>query len=379
VLAILQTLIGFDTTSRNSNLALIAWVEEFLAARGLAFTRVANAERDKANLYALIGPSVEGGVILSGHTDVVPVDGQAWDTAPFELTARGDRLYGRGTADMKSFLALVLGHIDAALQAKLKRPIILAFSYDEEIGCLGAPSMIADLAKHIPAPSAAIVGEPTMMKVLSGHKGVTSFIVDVEGLEAHSSAINQGISAIMAGLPLMNLIDQMGKEAAAKADPHSLFDPPHATMTIGVVEGGTAVNILARHLRFVWDLRCPPEDDPELYVRRFQALAEEIDHKIKMRAPEGGVTVTRRSNTTACAVVRDSTAETLARRLTGDNSVGVASYGAEAGLFQKAGFPVVLCGPGDIAQAHQPNEWIARDQIELGARFMERLIADLTH
>ena len=373
-LDILARLIAFDTTSRNSNLALIAWVEEFLRARGVASRRVANADGSKANLYTVVGPDVAGGVVLSGHTDVVPVDGQPWSSDPWVLSERGGKLYGRGTADMKSFIALALAHVDEALAAPLKRPMILAFSYDEEVGCLGAPSMIAEIAGDLPRPAAVIVGEPTLMKVVSAHKSVRSFIVEVTGREAHSSLPEQGVSAVMEAMKLMNIVVEMGKEA--KAISHAHFTP--ATMTIGRVEGGTAANIIARRCEFVWDLRCPETAQGDAIEARFRAAAEALDAEIKARAPEGGVAVTRRSKTPGLAIDPDSEAETLARALTGDNETRVVSYAAEAGLFQQAGLPAVICGPGSIEQAHQPDEWIERSQIEEGAAFMKRLVARLS-
>lgn len=377
-LDILARLIAFDTTSRNSNLALIEWVEEFLQARGVASKRVLNADGAKANLYAAIGPNVEGGVVLSGHTDVVPIDGQPWSSDPWVLTERGGKLYGRGTADMKSFLALSLSHIDAALAAPLKRPIMLAFSYDEEVGCLGAPSMIAEMADVLPKPAAVIVGEPTSMKVVSAHKSVRSFIVEVTGREAHSSLPDQGVSATMEALKLMNRIVEMGREARARADAQSLFAPAGATMTIGKIEGGTAANIIARRCSFVWDLRTPDMAEADAIEVRFRQAAEALDAEIKARAAEGGVLVTRRSSTAGLALQRESEAEALARALTGDNETRAVAYAAEAGLFQRAGMPAVLCGPGSIEQAHQPDEWIEISQIQEGVQFMQRLIARLS-
>lgn len=375
-LDILARLIAFDTTSRNSNLELIAWVEDFLRQRGIASRRVANADGTKANLYAVIGPDVAGGVVLSGHTDVVPVDGQPWTSDPWVLTERGGKLYGRGTADMKSFSALALAHVDAMLAAPLKRPAILALSYDEEIGCLGAPSMIAEIAAQTNKPSAVIVGEPTSMKVVSAHKGVRSFIVDVTGREAHSSLPDHGVSAVMEALKLMQLIAQMGEEARTAT--HAHFDPPGPTMTIGKVDGGTASNILARRCSFIWDLRMPEMTQGDVIEARFREAAEKLDAEIKSRAPEGGVVITRRTNTPGLAIERDSAAETLARALTGDNETRAVAYAAEAGLFQRAGIPTVICGPGSIEQAHQPDEWIEVSQIEEGALFMRRLIQQLS-
>lgn len=375
-LDILTRLIAFDTTSRNSNLELIAWVEEFLRQRGIASRRVANADGTKANLYASIGPDVAGGVVLSGHTDVVPVDDQPWSSDPWVLSERGGKLYGRGTADMKAFIALVLAHVDAARGAALKRPIVLAFSYDEEIGCLGAPALIAELAAQANKPSAVIVGEPTSMKVVSAHKGVRSFIVEVTGREGHSSLPDQGVSAVMEAVKLMSLVADMSEEARALTHPH--FKPPGPTMTIGKVDGGTASNILARRCSFIWDCRCPEMAQGDAIERRFRAVAAEVDASIKARAPEGGVTITRRSNTPGLTIERDSEAEVLARALTGDNETRAVAYAAEAGLFQRAGMPAIICGPGSIEQAHQPDEWIERTQIEEGAAFMRRLIARLS-
>jgi acetylornithine deacetylase len=378
-LAILARLIAFDTTSRNSNLALIEWVEDFLGARGVQARRVTSEDGRKANLFALIGPAAEGGVVLSGHTDVVPVDGQDWTSDPFTLTERDGRLYGRGAADMKSFLALALAHVDTALAAAMKRPLILAFSYDEEVGCLGAPALIRELTKALPRPAAAIIGEPTGMKVVSAHKGITAFQVTVEGKEAHSSQTDQGVSAIMEALKLMNAVVELAAEARANAAGSSLFSPPGATLTIGRVEGGTALNILARRCAFGFDLRSPGQAETEEIAQRFTQAAAALDAEIKRRAPEGGVRVEQRASPVPpLAPEPDSAAEMLARAITGDNGVTGAAYAAEAGLFQAAGVPAVLCGPGSIRQAHQPDEWIALEQIDAGAHFMRRLIAHLS-
>ncbi|MGE0044414.1 MAG: acetylornithine deacetylase [Hyphomonadaceae bacterium] len=375
-LSVLERLIAFDTTSRNSNLALIEWVEGYLRERGVASERVANADGKKANLFALIGPRVEGGVVLSGHTDVVPVDGQPWTSDPWVVTQRGTKLYGRGVADMKSFVALSLAHLDQMIAANLKRPVIFAFSYDEEVGCLGAPDLIARIGARAPAPAAVIVGEPTDMKVVSAHKGISSFKVSVEGREAHSSQIEQGVSAIMEAIPLMNLVAELGQEARLRGSDD--FSPPGATLTIGLIQGGTAVNILARRCEFFFDLRAPSSEEAEHIAARFLDAARQTDARLKARAPEAGVTVTRRSHTPPLEAAPESAAEALARALTGDNGVRTASYAAEAGLFQRAAMPAVLCGPGSILQAHQPDEWIELSQIEEGAAFMRRLITHLS-
>jgi len=308
----------------------------------------------------------------------VPVDGQPWTSDPWKITERDGKFYGRGVADMKTFLALALAHIDMACAARLQRPLMLAFSYDEEVGCLGAPSLIERIGERLPTPGAVIVGEPTQMKVVSGHKGIRAFVVEIGGHEAHSSLVDDGVSAVMEAVKLMQLVAEMGAEARAGADASSLFTPPGPTMTIGLVNGGTAANILARRCEFVWDLRCPDEAEADHYEARFRAAATALDAALKERSPDAFVRVTRRSATPPLVRTNDNAAETLSRALTGDNDTHVVSFAAEAGLFQRAGWPVVICGPGSIAQAHQPDEWIALDQIAQGATFMQKLIARLS-
>ncbi|MEQ8743041.1 acetylornithine deacetylase [Parasphingorhabdus sp.] len=369
---ILSRLIAFDTTSRNSNLALIAWVEDYLSGHGVASTRVGNADASKANLYASVGPEVEGGVILSGHSDVVPVDGQDWDSDPWTVTERNGLLHGRGTCDMKGFIALALAAVP--LFKNGAKPVHLAFSYDEEVGCLGAPAMIEEMAAKLPKPALAIIGEPTMMKVVTGHKGITVHEVEVLGHEAHSSLPHIGLSANMVAVELMHDLADLARTLWEQGDPDSPFVPPHATLTIGTMAGGTAANILARRAHFVFDLRCPPGVDPEAILAPFKAKVAALDGEMRGAFPEAGVTVTRLSNAPPMTPAGSEAAEAFVRRLTGDNSPsGVVSYAAEAGQFQQAGFATVICGPGSIEQAHQPNEYLAVEQFARGADFMERL------
>ncbi|MEH6789856.1 acetylornithine deacetylase [Parasphingorhabdus sp.] len=369
---ILDTLIAFDTTSRNSNLELIAWVEDYLAGQGINSTRVVSDDASKANLYATVGPNVAGGVILSGHSDVVPVDGQLWDSDPWTVTERNGLLHGRGTCDMKGFIALALAAVPSFKQGT--RPVHLAFSYDEEVGCLGAPAMIEAMTATLPAPALAIIGEPTMMKVITGHKGITVHAVEVLGHEAHSSLTHLGLSANMVAIELMHDLAELARGLWENADPASPFVPPHATLTIGTMEGGTAANILARRARFVFDLRCPPDVDPEAVLAPFKAKVAALDAEMKQAFPAAGVSITRLSNAPPMAPAGSQEAESFVRRLTGDNSpAGVVSYAAEAGQFQQAGFATVICGPGSIEQAHQPNEYLAVEQFARGADFMQRL------
>jgi acetylornithine deacetylase len=370
--------VAFDTTSRGSNLALIAYVEAELARLGVSGRRVPNESGSKANLFATIGPMAPGGIVLSGHTDVVPVDGQPWTSDPFTLTPRDGRLYGRGTCDMKGFLALALAAAPDLAKAPLARPVHLAFSYDEEVGCLGAPSMIAALARELPEPRAVIVGEPTNMEAVRGHKGISVYTVTATGHEAHSSLTHLGVSAVMAAARLMGRLADLSARLEREADPASPFLPKGATLTIGLVDGGTAVNILARECRFTFDLRCPPGLRPEAVLEDFFAAARALDAELKARAPEAGVRIERRSATPAFAPETDGEAEALARLLAGDNGPGrVVSYAAEAGQFQEAGFSTVICGPGSIDQAHQPDEYVELSQMQRGAQFMGRLIEQL--
>jgi acetylornithine deacetylase len=374
---ILATLIAFDTTSRNSNLELIAWVENFLGQHGVSSTRVVNADASKANLYATVGPNAEGGIILSGHSDVVPVDGQDWHSDPWTVTERAGLLHGRGTCDMKGFLALALAAVPLFKDGA--KPVHLAFSYDEEVGCLGAPAMIEAMAGKLPKPALAIIGEPTMMKVITGHKGITVHEVEVLGHEAHSSLTHLGLSANMVAVELMHDLAELARGLWENADAASPFVPPHATLTIGKMEGGTAANILARRAHFAFDLRCPPDVDPETILAPFKAKIAALDNEMKQAFPEAGVIITRLSNAPAMAPTGSQPAEAFVRRLTGDNSpAGVVSYAAEAGQFQQAGFATVICGPGSIEQAHQPNEYLAVEQFERGAAFMQRLAEALT-
>ena len=376
---ILAKLVAFDTTSRRSNLALIEWVERYLADLNVPTRRVPNAEGTKSNLMAMIGPAVEGGVVLSGHTDVVPVDGQPWSTDPWTLTERDGRLYGRGTCDMKGFLALALAAAPDLAQANLRKPVHLAFSYDEEVGCLGAPDMIAVIAREVPRPALVVVGEPTDMVAVRAHKGIASFKVTVTGREAHSSLTHLGVSANMMAIKLMAMLVGLSEKLEREADPNSPFTPKGATLTIGQVNGGTAVNILARECVFIFDLRTPAGMDPVAILSDFFAMTSALDAEIKAKAPEGGVKVERRSLTPAFAPEEDGVAEAFARKLAGDNGPArVVPYAAEAGQFQGAGFSTVICGPGSIDQAHQPDEYVEVSQMQRGAAFMRRLIEDLT-
>ncbi|HEY3797248.1 MAG TPA: acetylornithine deacetylase [Caulobacteraceae bacterium] len=376
-LPILQRLVAFDTTSNLSNLELIAWVEGYLGDLGIASRRVANASGTKANLLASIGPAAEDGVVLSGHTDVVPVTGQAWTSDPFTLTERNGRLYGRGSCDMKGFLALALAAAPDFQAGGLKRPVHLAFSYDEEIGCFGAPSLIETIVRELPRPALVVIGEPSSMEVVSAHKGIAVWRVTVTGHEAHSSQTHLGVSAIMVATRLMAALNDLAEKLERDADPASLTTPTGPTLTIGVVQGGTAGNILARSCLFQFDLRGPAELDRDAALASFWRLIERTDAELKARFPECGVEVRKLADVPALKA-EGGEAEAFVRRLAGDNGPARAvSFASEAGQFQGGGLPAILCGPGSIDQAHQPDEYLDLSQLERGAAFMERLVAAL--
>jgi len=374
-LSILETLVGFDTTSRLSNLTLVEWVEAYLAGHGVASRRAPNADGTKTNLMASVGPARPGGVVLSGHTDVVPVDGQPWSSDPFAVIERAGRLYGRGTCDMKGFLALALAVVPDLVAAGPKLPVHLAFSYDEEVGCLGAPDMIAVIAREFPRPALVVVGEPTSMEAVTGHKGIATYRIIVNGKEAHSSQPHLGVSAVMEAVPLLARLTALAAQLEREADPASMFTPKGATLTIGQVNGGTAPNILARECVFVFDLRYPAGLVPDQALAGvFQAVAA-LDAALKGRAPQAGARIERRSAAPPLAPEPGGPAEAFARRLAGDNGPSrVVAFAAEAGQFQEAGFSTVICGPGSIDQAHQPDEYVERSQMERGAAFMSRLV-----
>ncbi|WP_299190738.1 acetylornithine deacetylase [uncultured Litoreibacter sp.] len=377
--ALMDKLVSFPTVSNVSNLDLIDWVEEYLAGHGVKATRVYNDDRTKANLYANVGPEVEGGVILSGHTDVVPVEGQAWDTDPFVVTQKGDKLYGRGTCDMKGFDALALSAVPLALERGVKRPIQIALSYDEEVGCIGAPFMIAEMRKHMPAASAAIIGEPSMMKTVSGHKGGYGWWIHMHGFEVHSSLMHTGVNAIMEGARLISWANDLNDEIRARtpSDVAAQFEPPFTTAHTGMISGGTAHNITAKDCEFGIDFRLVPGDDIADYRDRLFAKVAEVEAQMQAVVPQTRIEIEQRFQVPPLQPEEEGAAESLVRQLTGDNGTHVVSYGTEAGQFQEKDYSAIICGPGDIAQAHQPNEFISADQFRQGEEFISKLVDHL--
>jgi len=373
----IQRLVAFDTTSSKSNLALIEDVETYLHGLNVETFRVTNDDATKSNLYAVVGPNVEGGVVLSGHTDVVPVEGQDWTTDPWTVIEKDGKLFGRGVADMKSFSAIALSLVPEMLAAGLKRPIILALSYDEEIGCLGAPRMISEIADKVAMPSAVIVGEPTSMKVIDGHKGIAAFRVTVTGYTTHSSQTGRGVSAVEAAAKLITKIADMRTAKAVAADEASPFDPPYSTMTVNVVRGGTQLNIMAAEASFDWDLRTIPGEAQQDIIDEFTDFARGVEAEMRAKASGCRVVIEQMTNAPALGPADHNPAADLAKAITGHNTTDVVAYAAEAGKFQEAGFPVVICGPGSIDQAHQVDEFITLDQITEGTKFIRRLIERL--
>jgi acetylornithine deacetylase len=375
VVEILRRLVGFDTVSAKSNLDLIRWVADYLDGYGIAAHLTFDEQRSKANLFATIGPAeAGGGVILSGHTDVVPVAGQPWDSDPFALSERDARLYGRGTADMKSFIAIALALVPELASRPLRLPLHLALSFDEEVGCFGAPRLIAALPQGGLRPSLVIVGEPTGMAVANAHKGCHVFATSVTGLEAHSSAPERGVNAIVAASEIIQHIAGVAAAARDAARPESGFEPPYTTFNIGTISGGTAMNIIPRDCEFTWEFRPMPGEDPAAIrapIERF--IAADLLPRLRRAHPGAAVTTRALASVPGLAAADGSPAEELARQLTGANESTVVAYGTEAGLFQGAGIPAVICGPGSMAQGHQPNEFITLDQLAAGTAFQRRL------
>lgn len=376
----LEKLVSFPTVSSVSNLPIIDFIAEYLASHGVESHRVIDETGQKANLYANVGPSVEGGVILSGHTDVVPVEGQDWRSDPFKVVERDGRLYGRGTCDMKGFDALALTAIPAALKRGIRRPIQIALSYDEEVGCVGAPFMIAEMARLMPRASVALIGEPSMMKVVSGHKGGLGIATHVRGYEVHSSLQHTGVSAIHEAARLIEWANQMNdaNAARAKGGPASDFDPPFTTVHVGIIEGGTANNITAGDCRFVMGFRCLPSEDPRAWEEAYRKKVTEVEAAMKAIHADAGITLGTTFDVPGLAPEDNGPAEALARKLTGDNGSHFVSYGTEAGQFQAKGYSAAICGPGSIEQAHQADEYISIAQFNEGEAFMHRLIDHLS-
>ncbi|MEL6451043.1 MAG: acetylornithine deacetylase [Pseudomonadota bacterium] len=374
-LDLMTKLISFPTVSRDTNLPLVDWLQDYLDSHGITAHRYDHPTERKAALFAHVGPQVEGAVVLSGHTDVVPVDGQPWDTDPFVVTERDGKYFGRGTCDMKGYDALAIWALVEAHYAG--KPLQLALSFDEEIGCTGAPPMIEAMQSVVPKGGPVIVGEPSMMKAVTGHKGGQGFDTHVVGFEVHSSLLPQGVSAILEGAKIIDFANQRNADNAA-ATPSTLaamFDPPFTTWHVGQISGGTAHNITAKSCIFAMDFRAVPGDDVAALKQAYLTHVAEIERGMQAIHPDTRVEIDLRFDVPPLVPEENGAAESLVRAITGDNGTHVVSYGTEAGQFQAAGYSAVVCGPGDIAQAHQPNEYITVPQFQAGHAFMQALVA----
>ena len=362
----LSRLVAFPTVSRDSNLPLIDWVEEYLERFGARCRRTFNADGTKANLFAAIGPDAPGGVVLSGHTDVVPVDGQDWHTDPFELTERDGLLYGRGTADMKGFAAVFLSRLASLTTGAMDKPLYLALSYDEEVGCLGIDRMVDDALAQFTRPDFAIVGEPTTMQLVRAHKSINVFRTVVTGKAAHSSQPRLGAGAILAAGRIIEHLEAIGRlrrEAAGESG----CEPPWTTVQVGTIQGGTAVNILPAQCEFLWEYRSLPDENPALIIQAMQTFIErEVLPDLREFAPEASIETTPIARVAPLMPDSKAKAESWVRGLSGvrDGGSGEVSFATEAGSFQRAGISSVVCGPGSINQAHQPNEFIDPTELE---------------
>lgn len=378
-LGILERLVGFDTTSRNSNLELIEWVETYLGDLGVASSRVPDAAGVKAGLVAQIGPSHEGGVVLCGHTDTVPVDGQPWTRPPFALSLSDDgtRAYGRGTTDMKGFIAASLAAVPTFLAADLQRPVILALSYDEEVGCHGAPA----LARHLttmPPVAAVVIGEPTSMQVVQAHKGVRVLRTTVTGLDAHSSRTDLAVSAVMAAARLVTYLEDTASRLAAEGVHNPAFTPPYTTINVGTIAGGQALNIVPRTCSFVWEYRGVPGEDIEAIQRNFESFArDEILPRLLAVTPDASIETSVTASIPALDPSSNLAVRNLLQSLGIEGSDAAIAFGTDGSILQEAGMPVAVCGPGSMMQGHQPDEFISLEELDACDRFMARLAASL--
>jgi len=372
----LERLVAFDTTSRNSNLDLIEDVRGYLADHGIEARLVHDETGTKANLFATLGPADKPGVVLSGHTDVVPVDGQDWQTDPFALTAKDGRLYGRGTADMKGFLAVALANVPRFLEARLDVPVHLAMSYDEEVGCIGVHRLIDMLNRAPVRPRMCIVGEPTDMAVVIAHKGKHSMRARVRGLECHSSLAPRGVNAVEFAALAIAHIRAMGERFRSQGPFDPEFDVPYTTAHTGVIAGGTALNIVPRDCAFEFEFRTLPEQDGEALVEEVKAYVRDtLEPQMQAIDPQAGFSWETVSKIIALDSRDDDEAVRFVKAIAGRNDHTKVAFGTEAGAFQRrAQIPAVVCGPGSIDQAHKPNEFVTVEQIRRCEVFVDRLI-----
>jgi acetylornithine deacetylase len=377
--ALLEQLIGFPTVSRDSNLAMIDFIRHYLGDLGVHSELFYNAERTKANLFATIGPDDSGGIVLSGHTDVVPVDGQPWTVEPFRLSEKDGRLYGRGTADMKGFIASVLAAVPALVARDLKVPVHLAFSYDEEVGCLGVRPMLAELAKRAHKPALCLIGEPTELKPVLGHKGKLAMRCQVKGAPCHSAYAPYGVNAIQYAARLINRLEEIGEQLSSPEQHDERFDPPYSTVQTGVIKGGRALNIVPAECEFDFEVRALPGYDATNVADELQTFAQ-TQLLPKMRAVNADTDIRLESLSAypGLATPPGSDAAQLLALLCGSREFGTVAFGTEGGLFNQAGIPAVVCGPGSMDQGHKPDEFVTVEQLEACDAMLRRLADHLS-
>jgi acetylornithine deacetylase len=378
-LEMLARLVSFDTESAKPNLPLIDFVEDYLKGWGVAYVRDQSPAGDKAAIYATIGAADRGGVVLSGHTDVVPVTGQSWTSDPFTLRVEDGRAHGRGAVDMKGFDALALALVPDFLAMDVKTPIHILLSYDEETTCLGVMDTIARFGRDLPAPRAVIVGEPTRLEVVDAHKSIGTFFTTVHGFEAHSSKPALGANAVMTAAELVAELNRIAEEMVVRGDPSGRFDPPYTTVHVGTIAGGTARNILPKLCTFHWEFRGLPGLDPQEIPDRLARFADEVAlPRLNRFGPFGRIETALEVFVPGLAPEPGSEAEKLALRLAGRNGTATVPFATEAGRFQGAGIATIVCGPGSIDQAHQPDEYITLEDLAAGEAFMRRLAEHCT-
>jgi acetylornithine deacetylase len=371
---ILGDLIAFPTVSSDSNLALIDYAADLLNDAGAAISINLDATGRKANLFATLGPIRDGGIVLSGHTDVVPVDGQDWTGDPFRMDERDGRLYGRGTCDMKGFVAACLAMAPAFAGGGLRRPLHFAFTYDEEIGCFGARALVDEIARLGVRPSVAIIGEPTEMRVIEGHKGCYEYTTEFFGLEGHGSQPDKGVNAVEYAVRYVSRLMELGETLKTRAPETSRFDPPWTTLQVGRIVGGAARNVIAGHCAVEWEMRPVQKSDAEFVKADIAAYVDKVLRPaMKAVSPQADIVTHTIGEVEGLAVASESEAREIMFELTGVNHADVVAFGTEAGLFQEAGMSVVICGPGSIAQAHKPDEFIALDQLAACMNMLDRL------
>ena len=373
---VLAQLVRFDTTSRESNLALIDFVRTYLQSHGVACELVFNAQQSKANLLATIGPAGVPGIVLSGHTDVVPVDGQRWTVAPFDLTEKDGKLYGRGTADMKGYIACVLACVPALVEAPLCMPVHIALSYDEEVGCLGVRSLIERFHAQPVKPLLCVIGEPTELKPVLGHKGKLAMRCEVQGAACHSAYAPSGVNAIEYAARLISELVHLGEALKAPQHLNTRFDPPFSTVQTGVITGGKALNIVPQQCAFDFEVRSLPAQDPWQVAEQLRAYAEQtLLPAMQAVSAQCAISFSELSSYPGLATPAESQAAEWVAQFCASRDFGTVAFGSEGGLFDQAGIPTVVCGPGSMEQGHKPDEFISLEQLDACDRMLERVLA----